>query len=171
MEFKKATLNDTNDISNIIKIAMNHMVEENNPQWVNYDAIMQSIINYINNNQYYLAIKNNEIVGIFALLFENDDTYDVIEGKWLNNDKYITIHKIAVKYHKQHIASDILNYVISLAHKKSINNIRIDTSSTNISMNAFLLKNGFVNCGVISIRKDFTDLTSLRLAYQKELND
>ena len=31
------------------KIAMNHMKEENNPQWVDEDAIMNSIINYINN--------------------------------------------------------------------------------------------------------------------------
>ena len=28
---------------------MNHMKEENNPQWVDEDAIMNSIINYINN--------------------------------------------------------------------------------------------------------------------------
>ena len=55
MEFKKATLKDTSDISNIVKIAMNHMVEENNPQWVNFDVIMDSIISYINNNQYYLV--------------------------------------------------------------------------------------------------------------------
>ena len=118
----------------------------------------------------YLAIKNNEIVGIFALLLTKDDTYDVIDGKWLNDEKYITIHKIAVKYHKQHIASDILNFVIDLANKKSINNIRIDTSSLNKSMTTFLLKNNFKHCGVISITKNFNDLKSLRDAYQKELS-
>lgn len=170
MEFKKATIKDTSEILNIVKIAMNHMKEENNPQWVDEDAIMNSIINYINNNQYYLAIKNNEIVGIFALILTKDETYDVIDGKWLNNEKYITIHKIAVKYHKQHIASDILNFIIDLAKEKSINNIRIDTSSLNKSMTTFLEKNNFKYCGVISITKNFNDLKSHRNAYQKELS-
>ena len=78
MEYKKATLKDIDNISEIIKIAINHMKEENNPQWVYHDLVLQSIINYINNNQYYLAVRNNEIVGMFALLFEEDDTYKVI---------------------------------------------------------------------------------------------
>jgi predicted acetyltransferase len=170
MEFIKATLNDLEDIRNIIVLAIKHMKEENNNQWYDENIILNTTMKSINNNTHYLVKENNETIGMFSMIYGIDDTYNEIDGKWINNEKYVTIHKIAVKYFNKHIASKILDFVIKNAISNNVYNIRIDTHEDNISMRKFLEKHQFIKCGIISITKDFNDTQSLRFAYQKILN-
>lgn len=172
MEIKKARLEDINELVNIYLIAQKHMIAEGNiNQWnQNEDVFKESIINYINNDNFYIVKQENEIVGFFAMIFGTDKTYNVIKyGSWINNDEYVTIHKIAVKYHQKGIASFIFDFVCKVALNANINNIRIDTHKDNISMNSLLNKFGFIKCGIISITCDYSNDNSLRIAYQKKL--
>ena len=171
MKVLKASLNDLNEIKSIHKIAVKHMNDEHNHnQWLlNDQNFINGIINYINNNQFYIVKDNDEIIGFFAMIYGIDTTYNNINGQWLNKKEYVTIHKIAVKYHRKHIASFILDYVSSQALLNNIYNIRIDTHKDNVSMNSFLNNKGFCKCGIISIKHNFNDLNSLRIAYQKIL--
>ena len=172
MKVYKATLNDFEDIKLIHSLAIAHMNEEkNHNQWMKNDAkFLNKMIDYIKNDEFYIVKENEETIGFFAMIFGIDITYNVIKGKWINNDEYVTIHKIASKYYRRHIASFILSYVEQTIANKGIKNIRIDTHIDNVSMNAFLLKNGFVKCGTISITCNFEDKYSLRIAYQKVCN-
>lgn len=173
MKVYKANLNDINDIVNIYNLAVDHMYNENNTnQWQkNNDKFIPSITKYIEENNFYVVKENEEIIGFFAMIFGIDKSYnDIRSGKWANDDPYVTIHKIASKYYQKGIASFILNYVSETAKEKSIYNIRIDTHKDNISMNSFLLKNDFINCGIISYTCNFNDLSTHRIAYLKQLN-
>ena len=169
MDIYKASKNDINELVSIYHIAVDHMYEENNfDQWKKDDTnFIRQVNNYIDNDCFYKVVENNEIIGFFAMIFGEDKTYNQIHGKWLNNDPYVTIHKIASKYYKRKIASNILDFVIKTAKQKSIYNIRIDTHNDNISMLSFLKKNNFSYCGIISITCDFNDLNSLRKAFIK----
>ena len=169
MEFIKATINDKEDLKNIIILAINHMKEENNNQWYDADIILNTTMKSVVNNTHYIVKENNETIGMFSMIYGIDETYNEIDGKWINNDPYVTIHKIAVKYYNLKIASKILDFVIKNAINNNIYNIRIDTHEDNISMKKFLEKHNFIKCGIISITKDFNDKKSLRLAYQKNI--
>ena len=172
MKVHKATLNDFDDIRLIHSLAIKHMNEENNHnQWLkNDEKFIQKMIDYINCGDFYIVKENEEIVGFFAMIFGIDVTYNDIDGKWLNNDSYVTIHKIASKYYRRHIASFILDYVTKEAAKKNIHNIRIDTHKVNVSMRSFLIRNGFSECETISITCNFNEEASSRIAYQKLCN-
>ena len=172
MIIRKASFNDLQAIQEVYKEAVKHMIEEGNVnQWNNYNSFEKGVIKYIDDDCFYVVENNEEIIGIFALIYGIDKTYnDIRYGNWLNNDEYVTIHKIASKYYRRHIASFILSYVEQTIANKGIKNIRIDTHIDNVSMNAFLLKNGFVKCGTISITCNFEDKNSLRIAYQKVCN-
>lgn len=167
--FRKAILEDIIQVKEVYNYAYNHMKDEGNiNQWSDYISFEKGVINYINNDCFYVVIEENEIVGFFALIYGIDITYnDIRNGKWVNNDEYVTIHKIAVKYYQRKLASKILSYIIDKIKKENINNIRIDTHKKNISMQTFLNKNGFIHCGEISITCDFNDLPSLREAFIK----
>ena len=171
MEIILAEKEDINELVNLYHIAVDHMFDENNiNQWQHTeDNFINHITKYINENKFYKVVKNNEIVGFFAMIYGIDVTYNEIKGKWINNDPYVTIHKIASKYYQQGIASEMLNYVINDAIKKGIYIVRIDTHKDNISMHKFLQKHGFINCGVISITCDFNNLSSHRNAFLKEI--
>ena len=172
MTFEKATINDLKKIKEIYKLAQNHMINENNTtQWVNHeDVFAKDIINYINKQCFYIAKSEDEIVGFFAMIYGIDKTYNEIkEGKWLNENPYVTIHKIAVKYYGQKIAQNILEFIINDAINNNVYNIRIDTHKNNKSMKRFLEKNDFIKCGIISITNSFEDINSLREAYLNQI--
>ena len=173
MKIYKAKKEDINEIVDIYHLAVDHMYNENNTnQWQkNNDKFIPSIFKYIDDGNFYVVKENAEIIGFFAMIFGIDKSYnDIRNGKWVNEDSYVTIHKMASKYFKKGIASFILDYVVNKAIENKVYNIRIDTHKDNISMNSFLLKNNFINCGIISFTCDFNDLSTHRIAYLKLLN-
>ena len=172
MKIIRATKNNIDDILVIKHIARARMVGEgNHVQWSEEDGdFTKDICDFIDKNEFYLVEDNNEIVGMFAMIIGVDHTYDDIRnGKWINDDKYVTIHKIAAKYQRRHIASFILDYVKKYIKSIGIYNIRIDTYKDNKSMANFLKYHGFVYCGIISIKYDFDNVNSLRNAYQLDI--
>lgn len=171
MEIKLAEFKDYDEIYNIYLIAQKHMSDENNhKQWSDKEVFKKDVERYLNNKCFYIVLDENEIVGFFALIYGIDHTYDEIrDGQWLNEEEYVTIHKIASKYFQKHIASFILENVESKVKNQNIKNVRIDTHEKNISMRTFLEKRGFKKCGVISIEYNFNNIDSLRYAYQKVL--
>lgn len=171
MTIRKAVLEDLQSIKMVYNEAVKHMISEGNiDQWNDYNSFEKGVIKYINDGCFYVVEMSEEIVGIFALIFGIDKTYNNIRyGNWLNYNEYVTIHKIAVKYFQMNIASFILDYIENIIREKEIFNIRIDTHKDNISMKTFLNKKGFIHCGEISITCDFNDLPSLREAYMKEI--
>ncbi len=167
MNIELVTLDDLNKLMDIYDLARVRMINEGNlTQWDNREVFKTEIIDYINKKILYKVIENDEIVGYFAYIYDIEHAYDVIDGKWLNQDKYITIHKIASKYNNKGIGGFIIKYVIDRCKNEGIHNIKIDTHKNNLSMNKFLTNKGFINCGVISLTLDFNDEYSLRNAYQ-----
>lgn len=167
MNIELVILDDLNKLMDIYDLARVRMVNEGNlTQWDNREVFKTEIIDYINKKILYKVIENDEIVGYFAYIYDIEHAYDVIDGKWLNQDKYITIHKIASKYNNKGIGGFIIKYVIDRCKNEGIYNIKIDTHKNNLSMNKFLTNKGFINCGVISLTLDFNDEYSLRNAYQ-----
>lgn len=170
MQVQHATLNNINELIDIYYIAVQHMSDEGNTtQWRNKEEFITDVTNYIKGNNFYILKDENEIFGFFAYIKTKDIIYDEIRGKWLNDEPYVVIHKIASKYHGKGIAAKILEYVEAETKKEGIYNIKIDTHEKNISMQNFLKKHGFINCGIISYKCNFNDLDTLRFAYQKIL--
>ena len=167
MKICLALLEDIDKIMNIYDIVRIRMVNEGNfTQWDNRDVFKFEVIEYIQKGLLYKVIKNDEIVGYFAYISGKDNAYSLIDGRWLNEDEYVTIHKIASKYNNAGIGSFVIDYVINRCKNENVKNIRIDTHKNNISMNKFLINKGFIICGVISLNLNFNDIDSLRNAYQ-----
>ena len=158
MKIRKTTLKDLHNVMNIYKVARKNMIKNNNPtQWGKRFPKRSWIINDIKNNNSYVILDNNNIVGVFSLLFGSDPTYSYIEGKWINDLPYATIHKVASNCTSKNILKTIIDYSFT-----KINNIRIDTHQDNKIMIHLLEKYKFTFCGIIYVRNH-----SPRLAYQK----
>lgn len=166
MRVDLVNLLDINELMNVYKYARIRMIEEGNlTQWDNEVIFKEELIHYINQGVLYKVIKNNEIVGCFAYILGGDKAYNIINGKWLNNNEYITVHKIMSKYTKLGIGSFMINYVKQMMINDNLNDIKIDTHKNNKTMNKFLVNNGFKYCGTISLNGDFNDEYNLRNGY------
>ncbi len=158
MNIRNATINDLDEIMRIYKFAQEFMIRNGNPtQWGATYPNRDLIISDIKAGACKVIYDERGIHGVFALSDGIDPTYIHIEaGAWLNDEPYLTIHRIASdgKVH------GIFQYALSFCKKMS-NNIRIDTHQDNLIMQRVIEKNGFLRCGIIHV----DDGTS-RIAYQ-----
>lgn len=97
----------------------------------------------------------------YFLLFK---LINYIEGKWLQDNAYIVVHRIAIRNDQKGkgLAKIIIDEGLKLYPKKP--SIRMDTHDDNLSMQRFLIKYGFEYCGTIYLENKET-----RRAYEKIL--
>ena len=167
MELRKSTLKDIDRIMDIIKQSQNYFKENNIDQWQNNYPNEEIIKEDISNGESYVLLNNNKIVGTTVISFNRERTYDKIyEGKWLTNDKYANIHRIALdnEYKGQGLSGEILKYVEDCCKERGIHSIKGDTHEDNLSMQKFFEKNGFKYCGVIYLEDG-----DKRVAFEKTL--
>lgn len=167
MEFRKAVETDVNNIMNIIKQAQAYFKEQGINQWQDNYPNVETISGDIADKNSYVLLKDNNIVATAAVSFDGEKTYDSIyEGKWISNNEYAVIHRIAVdnNYKGLGLSSQIIKNVEQLCLNKCVHSIKIDTYEDNISMKMLLEKNKFQYCGII-----YLENRSKRIAFEKIL--
>ena len=158
MQIRKAKTDDLIEIMEIYHIAQELMIESGNPnQWgrsyPNEDLIRDDIAN----GTCYLICDGECVHGVFALFSGDEPTYQHIEnGEWLNDEEYVTIHRIASDGKLHGLFDCAVDYCKSLS-----DNIRIDTHESNLIMQKLIERNGFEKCGRIYVADG-----SPRIAYQ-----
>lgn len=158
MQIRKATPDDLSKIMKIYEVARELMIESGNPnQWGRSYPSQDLIKNDIDNEVCHVICFDEIPHGVFALFSDNEPTYQYIEnGKWLNDDEYVTLHRIASDGEVHGIFSCAINYC-----KEISDNIRIDTHEQNLIMQKLIERNGFQKCGRIYVADG-----SPRIAYQ-----
>ena len=158
MHIRKAAIENLEAIMEIYGIAQDFMIESGNPnQWGHSYPPKELIESDIENEACHLVCKGNDIHGVFAVFKGDEPTYEHIEnGKWLNDDEYVTVHRIASDGRVHGIFRCAIQYL-----KENHTNIRIDTHSDNIIMQSQIEKSGFEKCGTIYVADG-----SPRMAYQ-----
>lgn len=157
LKIRKSTIGDLEDIKRILSIARQYMKDSGNPtQWGDNRPSISLIENDIQKGNSYVVTNDDEVVATFAYIIGEDPTYLDIDGKWLNDFKYGTIHRIA----SSGKVKGIFPFVISELTKLGLD-IRIDTHKNNKTMIHQIEKAGFKYCGVIVV-----DDGTKRNAYQ-----
>ena len=158
MIIRKALIDDINKIMNVYSIAQDFMIKSGNPNQWSHDYPKRELIEQdIEDETSIVICDGNAIRGVFALFSGLEPTYEYIEnGRWLNDEEYVTLHRIA----SDGKAKGIFKYAVDYCKTVS-DNIRIDTHADNAVMQRLIEKNGFVKCGKIYVRDG-----SPRIAYQ-----
>jgi hypothetical protein len=158
MHIRKATAEDLDRIMEIYRSAQNYMIATGNPtQWGHFYPKKELIRNDIAKSVSYLVCDDEKPHGAFTLVEGVEPTYQYIEnGKWLNDDEYVTVHRIA----SDGEVKGIFNCIVKYCKSKS-DNIRIDTHHNNTIMQNLIEKHDFHRCGIIYVSDG-----SPRIAYQ-----
>ena len=158
MIIRKALIDDIDKIMNVYSIAQDFMIKSGNPNQWGHDYPKRELIEQDIEDETSIVICDGDAIrGVFALFSGLEPTYEYIEnGKWLNDEEYVTLHRIA----SDGKAKGIFKYAVDYCKTVS-DNIRIDTHADNAVMQRLIEKNGFVKCGKIYVRDG-----SPRIAYQ-----
>ena len=157
MTIRKAQMDDLPKILSIYQYARYFMRKTGNPtQWGDNHPAKELLTSDIEKGDLYI-LEDNNILAVFALIYGADPTYGYIEGQWLNDEPYVTIHRIA----SSGICKGALPYCVDYA-LSVCDNLRIDTHHDNKVMQHLLDKYGFSKCGIIYLENG-----DPRIAYQK----
>ena len=158
MEVRNTVMANLDEVMDIYANGRQIMRTSGNPnQWGDDKPYREQIINDINIGNSYVVVSDGVICGVFAFILGEDPTYAYIEGKWLNDEPYGTIHRIATAGKVKGILKTAVEYGFT-----KVNNVRVDTHHDNMIMQHLLEKNGFTYCGVIYLEDG-----DPRKAYQK----
>ena len=155
MEFRKAELEDLDEIMLIIKKAQDQFKKDNIDQWQNNYPNEGIISADIDKGDSYVLLKDEKIVGTVYLSFDGESDYDKIyEGEWLTHGEYAVIHRVAVDLDLkgQGLASIIMENAINICKDRNFKSIKVDTHKENKAMQRLLEKNGFKYCGIIYLK-------------------
>lgn len=159
MYIRAAEQKDFERITQIYEYARKFQAENGNPsQWINGYPWHWLIKKDIEEKRCYVCMTSEgETAGVFTLFDGADPTYAVIDGAWVSDEPYLTIHRIA----SAGIRHGIVKFCVDWAYSR-LPNVRIDTHRDNSVMRHILPKLGFVQCGVI-----ITHNGTERIAFQK----
>lgn len=166
-----ANINDEEKIVSIYEDAKELFKELGYFQWKGEYPNFLNFRNDLKNNKVLVIEENNDILSTLTLVYEIDKNYLEINGAWLNNEKYVSIHRNATnkKYYHMGYMKKLFKYAEEYVLNSGINNIRIDTHEDNIYMQNMLLSLGYQKCGIIKLlgRDDLEN--PYRIAFQKIL--
>ncbi|MDF7664833.1 N-acetyltransferase [Bifidobacterium sp. ESL0745] len=165
---RKATQADFEAIQRNFDRARKLMARNGNPtQWGTTWPPAELVQKDIDGGNAFLLVDNKgengseRILAQFAMFTGLEPTYAEIEGKWLDDDDYATMHRLAASGLKHHSAKTCLDWAV-----EQYGNVRCDTHPDNKAMQHVFEADGFQRCGLIHVM-NITDKPDVRVAYQR----
>lgn len=137
LKYRKATLNDLEEVCSLVSLAIEAMIANNILQWDELYPTEEDFRDDIDNDQLYVGITDGQIAVVYTLNQECDAEYQ--NGRWKYPDQpYYVVHRLCVHPDFQHrgIAKHTLLHIEEELIKKDIHAVRLDV----FSMNPFSLR-------------------------------
>lgn len=147
---RKAVMEDTKGIMEIIKETISEMRTYNNIQWDESYPQEKDFMNDIQRGDLYVAEREGKLVGFVCINKVEPVEYD--ELKWPLNEDCMVVHRMAVNpnYRRSGIGTELMKFADELALANNIRYLKTDTYSINTKMNLLFTKCGYDLVGEMS---------------------
>lgn len=151
MILRKATFSEIPVIWEILQQAINQRKQDGSEQWQNGYPNEQTVHNDLTEGSAYVLTNNTGILAYAAIVFGAEPAYNDIKGKWLTNDEYVTIHRVAIAnaVKGKGIATQLFKMIEELSIEQKVYSIKVDTNFDNVPMLKILDKLSYTYCGEI----------------------
>ena len=162
MFIRKTTMDDIDAVCEIYAGARAFMREYGNTeQWKDGHPSLEIIEGDIRDGLSYVCVDGDDIAAVFFYSADRDPTYAKIDGRWLNDEPYGVVHRIARSRRVKGAGGFCLEWCLGQCR-----NLRLDTHRDNAPMRRLLEKLGFTYCGIIWLENG-----DERMAYQKVISN
>lgn len=142
---RKTTLSDLDRVMEIYALARAFMRKTGNrTQWEDGYPPRSLIEKEIAAGRSFVIETESGVHAVFSFLLGEDPTYRRIDGAWLSDGPYGTIHRIA----GDGTLSGVFAAAVAFCQKVTLH-LRVDTHEDNKIMQHVIEKSGFTRCGVI----------------------
>ena len=135
---RRATEADLPEMRRVFDAARAYMAAQGNPnQWepgYPTDEVLRGGL--------HVLADDTGIYGAFAFLTGDDPTYAEIDGAWLSDRPYATIHRVASDGTHRGVFAEVMAFAMAMQP-----HLRIDTHALNLPMQRQIERFGFRYCG------------------------
>lgn len=118
----------------------------NQVQWVNGYPSEELLRADISRGDLYVVERAAGVCGVFAFITGSDPTYEKIDGAWLSEAPYGTLHRLGSDGTCTGVLAEAADWAWTQMH-----HLRADTHEANLPMRRCLERAGFVYTGVIHV--------------------
>lgn len=151
MIFRKAVMSELDSLDSIALETINHMLRIGLKQWNTSYPRKQDFKKDIENGSLYVLTDKHTIIGIVALLEDNDPKYATIDT-W-ETQNALVCHRVLIhsKHQGKGYAKHLFNEIINFAMNHKYPSVKIDTHIDNIRMKSLLKSFLFEERGYIAV--------------------
>lgn len=166
ISFRKGTTKDIPEIWKILQQSIERRKNDGSTQWQDGYPNLSTVENDIKKGYNYVLTLNGKIIATAALIFNDEPTYDVIDGAWLTTGDFLVVHRVGVSNEAagKGFATKFFQIFENFAKGNEVYSIKVDTNFDNLAMLKILEKLGYAYCGEIQVRD------GARKAFEKVLN-
>jgi protein-disulfide isomerase-like protein with CxxC motif len=150
-KLRPANERDAPIIWDILQGAIEQRRLEGSDQWQNGYPSEQTVQDDLAAKAGYVLTENDTVVAYAAIVLDGEPAYDAIDGKWLTDGRYATVHRVArardVK--GKGVATAFLKSIEGLCMELDVPSIRLDTNFDNLAMLKILETLSYRYCGEI----------------------
>lgn len=153
MEFIIATAEHLEEMCRITDQAKAQLKGLGLDQWQKGYPSREVWVEDIKNKAAWLAVEPGKVLGVFAFQTTPDVSYGEIDGAWLTDTPYASMHRVCVSDDSKGkgVAGKMFEHGFAMARALGFTSLRIDTHPGNLPMQKALKKAGFLPCGTIHL--------------------
>lgn len=153
MILRKATASELPQIWEILQQAIEQRKNDGSDQWQNGYPNEKTVQSDYEKGYAYVLVENDEIIATAAIIFDIDPAYTEIKGKWLTNDAYVVVHRVATSNAAKGkgIATQLFILIEDLAIQHGVFSIKVDTNFDNVPMLKIFDKLKYTYCGEVFV--------------------
>lgn len=164
-KLRPASERDAPNIWGILKDAIEQRRLEGSDQWQQGYPNEQTVLDDIAASAAYVLVDGDAVIAYAAIILDGESAYDTIDGRWLTDGRYATVHRVArardVK--SRGVATVFFQLIEELCIGLRVPSIRLDTNFDNLAMLKILDNLSYRYCGEIFYER------APRRAYEKIL--
>ena len=167
MILRKATFSELPVIWSMLQQAIEQRKRDGSKQWQNGYPNEQTVYNDFTNGNAYVLLDNDVIIGCSSVIFGIEPNYIEIQGRWLSNGEYATVHRVAISdaVKRKGVATHMFKMIEQVCIEQKVYSIKVDTNFDNIAMLKILDRSGYSYCGEILVS------STPRKAFEKVLEN
>lgn len=148
---RSADERDAPVIWDILQGAIEQRRLEGSDQWQNGYPNEQTVRDDLARSVAYVLTENDAVIAYAAIILDGEPAYDAIDGQWLTDGQYATVHRVARArdVRSMGVATIFLGLIEGLCIGLGVPGIRLDTNFDNLAMLKILDKLSYRYCGEI----------------------
>jgi GNAT superfamily N-acetyltransferase len=150
-KLRPANKRDAPVIWDILQGAIEQRRLEGSDQWQNGYPNERTVRDDIVRRVAYVLMEDDAVIAYAAIILDGEPAYDTIDGEWLTDGRYATVHRVARArdVRSRGVATIFLGLIEDLCIGLGVPGIRLDTNFDNPAMLKILDNLSYRYCGDI----------------------